>query len=204
MPVSQPLATGMTSDPENRSDLLAVRARRARAAWIARHILPLEPGARAWLRRRLVPAQDIEDVIHDAYARLAALDSFDGVTQPQRFFFTILRNLLTDHIRRSKVVRIETMGAIDELPQLADHLTPERIAGDRADLALLLAVVETLPARCREIFRMRKMEGLPQRVIAQKLNISEGVVEHEGARGLAMVLQALGRVPARRGGKGRP
>jgi RNA polymerase sigma-70 factor (ECF subfamily) len=38
---------------------------------------------------------------------------------------------------------------------------------------------------------MRKIEGLPQREIAQRLGITESMVENDGVKGLRLILEAL-------------
>jgi len=48
-----------------------------------------------------------------------------------------------------------------------------------------------LPDRCRRIFEMRKIEGLPQREIARRMGVTENVVENESVRGLRAILAAL-------------
>ncbi len=55
------------------------------------------------------------------------------------------------------------------------------------ELALLAAAVEQLPARCRQVFTLRKVYGFSQKEIAERLQISENTVEqhlHEGGAAL--------------------
>ncbi|MES2055909.1 MAG: HlyD family secretion protein, partial [Pseudomonadota bacterium] len=44
-----------------------------RALWLAEHVLPCEQGLRDWLRRRMAQPQDVDDVIQETYAILAAM-----------------------------------------------------------------------------------------------------------------------------------
>ncbi|MFA4940434.1 RNA polymerase sigma factor [Brevundimonas sp.] len=153
--------------------------------------MPHEPAVRAWLRQRGRTPEDIDDLIQEAYAKLSSLTALEAVARPGGYFFQIVRNLLIDHIRRSKVVRIDAVGEIGDLPGHADDLNPERITSDRNELAQVLALIETLPPRCREIFKMRKIEGLSQREIAQRLNVTESVVENDAVKGLALLVRAM-------------
>lgn len=167
-------------------------AQRSRlTAWVAREVMPHEPAIRAWLRQRGVTAEDIDDLIQEAYAKLSSLTAIEAVARPGGYFFQTVRNLLIDHIRRSKVVRIDAVGNVGDLPGRADDLNPERIAADRHELAQVLALIETLPPRCREIFTMRKIEGLSQREIARRLNVTESVVENDAVKGLALLVRAM-------------
>ena len=47
------------------------------------------------------------------------------------------------------------------------------------------AVIETLPERCREVFLLSRFEGLKNREIAEKLNISTTAVEKHISKAIA-------------------
>jgi RNA polymerase sigma-70 factor (ECF subfamily) len=48
----------------------------------------------------------------------------------------------------------------------------------------LHAAIDALPARCREIVILRKIQGLPQKEIARQLGLSESTVQVQASRGL--------------------
>jgi RNA polymerase sigma factor (sigma-70 family) len=163
-----------------------------RATWVAAQIMPHERAIRMWLARSMVSPHDIDDLIQEAYCRLAGLDRVDHITRPDAYFFQSVRNLLMEQIRRSRVVRIETAAEIDLLV-LDKQPTPEDQANACSELNQIERLMANLPTRCRRIFEMRKIDGLSQREIAEKMGISESVVENEGARGLRLILASLGR-----------
>ena len=160
-------------------------------AWVTSSVMPYEPRVRAWLRRKLQSREDIDDLIQEAYAKLAALTSIDHISRPEHFFFQIVRNLLIDQIRHARVVPIEALTENDYLSVSMDEPTPERITAARRELAKVAALIEGLPLRCRQIFTLRKIEGVSQREIARRLNVSESVVENEGVKGLRLIMQGL-------------
>ena len=47
--------------------------------------------------------------------------------------------------------------------------------------------IDALPARCREIFIRRKLQGVSQKDIAARLGLSEQTVQGQAARGLRRV-----------------
>ena len=53
------------------------------------------------------------------------------------------------------------------------------------ELTLLTEAIRELPERCRQVFLLRKIQELPQKVIAQRLGISESTVETLVAKGSA-------------------
>lgn len=171
---------------------------RRRVSWVLTQVMPHEPTVRAWLHRAKVSEEDAEDLIQEAYANFAALDGFERIGQPDRYFFQVVRNLLTSQFRRARIVRIETMAEIDTLVAGADERSPERIVAARRELDMVQAVLAALPERCRRIFMMRKIEGLSQREIAERLETTESVVENDGVKGIRLVMQAMRDVdPAR-------
>jgi hypothetical protein len=97
-------------------------------AWLGREILPHEAAVRAWLRRSLAAAGDADDVIQEAYCRLAGLASIDHIESPRAYFFQTARSVALEQLRRARVVRIETVTEIDALNVELDEPSPERIA----------------------------------------------------------------------------
>lgn len=160
-------------------------------AWVVSSVMPHEPAVRRWLRSRLQTADDIDDLIQEAYAKLAALTSIDHIQRADTFFYRTVHNLLVDRIRHDRVVRIEAATETDLSTVYTEEPSPERIAGARQELSRVATLIDDLPERCRRIFTMRKIEGVSQREIASRLGVSESVVENEGIRGLRLILKAL-------------
>lgn len=165
--------------------------RRKLVAWVGRHVLPYERAVRSWLRRSLVSPHDVDDLIQEAYCRIASLDSVDHITRPDAYFFQVVRMLLAEQIRRSKIVRIESAAEVDFLSVYSDEPSPERITAARHEWARAQRAIEALPERCRRIFELRKIHGMSQREIAQLLGVSESVVENDGAKGIRLLLKAM-------------
>lgn len=162
------------------------------ARWLAREILPHEGDVRRWLRRSLVVSGDVDDVIQEAYCRLADLGDPARIASPRAYFFQTARSIVLEQMRRARIVRIEAVTEIDALRIEWDEPSPERIVGGREELDRVMQAVAALPDRCRRIFEMRRVLGLSQKDIAQRLGVTENIVENEAARGLKAVLKRLG------------
>lgn len=79
------------------------------------------------------------------------------------------------------------------MPQ-ADDFQPEQLLSARERLELMAKTVEGLPARCREVFILRRVEGLSHAEIAKQLDISPRMVEkhlHRALVALQTVLDGL-------------
>lgn len=162
--------------------------------WLAQEVLPHEQDVRLWLKRSLVTANDVDDVIQEAYCRLANLKAIEQIESPRAYFFQTARSVVLEQMRRARIVRIDAVTEIDALRIEWDEPSPERIAGGRKELERVMKIVATLPERSRRIFEMRRVLGLSQREIARRLGVTENVVENEAARGLKAVLAALAQM----------
>src|SRR3546814_6660918 len=86
-------------------------------------------------------------------------------------------------LRRQRIVSIESVTEIESLNIVGDEPSPERVAGGRRELDRVRRLIEGLPDRCRRIFELRKVEGLPQREVAARLGVTEHVVENDVTKG---------------------
>jgi len=160
---------------------------RERAAWLGRHVIPHEPALRNWLRRRAVQGLDIDDVVQEVYARLVALYSVDHIDNPKTYAFQAAASVMINHIRRLKVVSIDSVASFEHLDVADEGASPETIVADRDELRRLERTLASLPTRVAEVFRLRRIEGLSQREVAQRLGLAESTVEKHMARGAVLM-----------------
>ncbi len=165
--------------------------RARRVAWVAASIMPHEPAVRAWLARSRFPPDQIDDFVQEAYCKLSAMTSVEHIQRPDSYFFQVIRSLVADKIRQSRIVSIETVTEIDLLPVSSDEPSPERIVSARRELAEVLDLIAALPGRCRRVFELRKIEGVSQREIATRLGITETMVENDVVKGMRIISSAL-------------
>ncbi|HEY0598336.1 sigma-70 family RNA polymerase sigma factor [Sphingopyxis sp.] len=159
-------------------------------AWVGREILPHEADVRAWLRRTLDP-EDLEDVIQETYCQIAGLKDVGHIRSGRAYFFTAARSIVLMRLRRARIVSIESVTEIESLNIVGDEPSPERVAAGRRELERVRRLIEGLPDRCRRIFELRKIEGLPQREVAERLGVTEHVVENDVIKGLKLILRAI-------------
>jgi len=101
------------------------------------------------------------------------------------WFFRILSNHCKDRLRRRKVRSWLTLGLGspdsadgDPVPDSPDPGPgPERAAEDRAFRAALATALRRLPARQRDVFRLKALAGLTLGEAAASLGIAEGTVK---------------------------
>lgn len=164
-----------------------------RALWLSRQVLPHERALRAWLSRRRLPGVEIDDVIQETYARLILVESVEEIREPRTYMFRVAWSVLMTQVRRNKVISFHAVADIDQLGLEADQVSPEAQAADRDELRRLAEAIACLPGKIQDVFRLRRVEGLPQRDVAQRLGLSESTVEKHMRRGLLLLLERYSR-----------
>lgn len=166
-------------------------------AWFVREILIHEEALTRFLQRNWPHRDDVHDLRQEVYVRIYETAAKSLPNAPKSFLFASARNLITDRLRRSRVVSIETMGDFDHSNVLVDEVSPERRFGGRQALRRLSEAFDRLPDRCREVVWLRRVEDLPQKVVAAQLGISEKTVEKHVANGIRLIAEYFyGGTPA--------
>lgn len=131
--------------------------------------------------------EDAENIVQDIFFELwKQRPTFMSYTNLSGFLFFSVKNRCIDFIRRKKI----EYNVIDTLQKeylLTLQLNQESLEEFdnkifvEADIDTLINnAIESLPARCREIFVL-KMHGYKQKKIAEKLRISVNTVENQMA-----------------------
>lgn len=158
---------------------------RSRAAWFAQHILPHEPGLRRWVARRCTsPGLEVEDVLQESYALLAARPRVDDIENPRAYLYQIAHSLILRDIRRARIVPILAIEDLGSVEFAGDTATPERVAETSDLLDTVGRVIQSMPDKTRQAFSLRRVHDIPQREIARRMGITEKAVEKLIARGI--------------------
>ena len=136
------------------------------------------------IRRRTQCLHRAQDVLHDALLRFALVPARERIDEPRAYLRTVVRTVLADHHARESrwAVRDEAQLSAEAAAEIVP--SPERLLDLRQRLDAAQALIEALPPRCREVFRLFRIEGLPQREIAARLGVSLNMVERHVMRAL--------------------
>jgi len=167
--------------------------------WFAEEVQPHERSLRAYLGRSLAARDDVDDVVQDTYVKLWRTGMSGLVRSPKAFLFTVARNVALDLRRRRAVSAAQPITETAPLHVLEDSPGVVDLVSRRQELALLAEAIHALPERCRQVFLLRKIQGLSQREIAARLGITENTVETlvaKGARRCADYVRERTAVPS--------
>lgn len=157
--------------------------------WFAREILVHEAALMLYLRRSWSQRDELHDLRQETYVRVYEAAGKARPAMPKSFLFATARHLMTDRLRRGRVVSIETVGDFEPLNVLIDEVSPERRLGARQVLKRLAEAFDRLPDRCREVVWLRRVEELPQKEVASRLGITEKTVEKHVAKGVRLIAE---------------
>ena len=161
--------------------------------WFLENLEPHEDMLRAWLHSRFGALCDVDDLIQEAYVRVFRARRAGTVKSPKAFLFATARNLALDKVRHSSVSRTlyVEQNELLEFPDCGIGV-PEIVARNQ-ELEILTKAIQSMPKRCRQIFTLRKVYGMSQKRIAEKLCISQNTVSAQltiGLRRFARFMEA--------------
>jgi RNA polymerase sigma-70 factor (ECF subfamily) len=160
-------------------------------SWFKREILVHEAALVRFLKRAWSNSADVLDMRQDIYVRVYEAAAHARPQSPKSFLFATARNLISDRLRRKRVVSIDSVGDLDVLNVLIEDLGPERRLGAHQELRRLAQALDALPPRCREAVWLRRVFDMPQKVVAHKLGISEKTVEKHLMKGMQLLAEAV-------------
>lgn len=138
--------------------------------------LEQRPALLRLLAARLGSRDDAEDALQDMWLRLDQLAG-EPVAQPAAFLYRVANNLATDR-RIARARRGARDHAWHDAQPTADDLPDaERVIVARDTLRVIEAAIADMPERMALALRLFRIEGRPQRAIAEQLGISVSGVE---------------------------
>ncbi|WP_339898387.1 sigma-70 family RNA polymerase sigma factor [uncultured Gilvimarinus sp.] len=136
---------------------------------------------------RVVPPDDVEDIVQETYVKACQIRDLGHIRNPQSFLLKMARNLALDHIKRAEyrlATSITQLSGDSDFELGSEHdSTLDCVTGDQ-EFSLFCEAVRQLPQQCRRAFVLKKVYGYSQKDIADRLGISESTVEKHIATGL--------------------
>jgi RNA polymerase sigma-70 factor (ECF subfamily) len=159
--------------------------------WFVREILAHESALTGYLNRAWRSRSEVSDLRQETYARVYASATRGLPRSPKSFLFATARNLITDKLRRARVLSVDYADDVDLPTFPVDELTPERRLSSQDELLVLTRAFDRLPELTRTVIWMLRIEGCSQRETAQRLGIEEGALEGRMSRGLRQLARDM-------------
>jgi RNA polymerase sigma-70 factor (ECF subfamily) len=127
---------------------------------------------------------ETEDLTQEAFAKVFEATAEGRPVSPKAYLYTAAHNVAMNHVRREKV-----RGSPPTIDKLEDEPADDRpdverelIARQRVDF--LWEALEQLSPTARQVFLMRKIDGMRNTEIAERLGLSVSSIEKHIMRGL--------------------
>lgn len=163
------------------------------------HYLRQRDALARFLRARLGPGADVEDLLQDVYLRVVTADADADIQNPRAYLYRLASNLLLDRARsrRQAAARDDAWRQVNHVvgaaEDVADLPSAEDVVAGRQRLAALLETLKTLPPKTQRVFRMHKFEGLGYAAVAAELEISRSSVEKHMMDALRVLVRTAAR-----------
>ncbi|NCB09186.1 MAG: RNA polymerase sigma-70 factor [Bacteroidia bacterium] len=137
-----------------------------------------------------------QDLVQDAFLKLWEKELPETIESPKSYLFQAVKNSCLNHHRHiniknavekklaEKINAFEKSGFYDINDPL--HSLLEHEIGDKVE-----KIVQSMPEKCREIFRMSRRDFLKNKQIALEMGISEKMVEKHISKALALLRKGL-------------
>lgn len=152
--------------------------------WFDEEIKPHEAALRAYLKNRFADVHDVDDLVQESYIRVLEARKLGRIASAKAYLFATARNAALTILRRPRIFSDKTVTDFPALCVMEEGVDVAEKASINQEVGLLLDAIDSLPARCREIFILRKLKGVSQKDIAAQLGISDQTVQVQVSRGI--------------------
>lgn len=153
----------------------------------------LTANLRHYFRCRLQSRAEADDPAQDVFVRLLAQRDHQRIGIG--YVFTTARNLLRDRARRDAVRKHCGYDGDDDRQNLSydaiDEVTPERVLIGKDSQKRLILTLGKLDERSRTIIILKRLDGLSNRQIADRMGISVSAVEKRAANAMARIAREI-------------
>lgn len=127
-------------------------------------------------RRILGDASLAEDVTQTLWLRVQRIADPAAIKDKRAYLYRLVLNLTSDQMRSRKRGAALFDGPADDARMINAAPTTETLIIHRQRLDMLAAAIDELPPRCREVFILRRVEGLTPAEVADRLGIAPNTV----------------------------
>jgi RNA polymerase sigma factor (sigma-70 family) len=145
------------------------------------------------LARRVASRDEAQDLVQEAFARLARLGAGESrhIEQPEAYLGQVARNLLRGRAR-AEARRAPHLHVVADENRIAGHCQQSHLE-HRDMLARLEQVILRLKPKTRAIFLAHRVHGMSYAEIAKRTGLSQKGVEKQMAKAIAQVGRLMDR-----------
>tara|TARA_R110000850_G_scaffold36032_27_gene95659 strand:+ start:5342 stop:6013 length:672 start_codon:yes stop_codon:yes gene_type:complete len=136
-------------------------------------------------------SHDVDDLVQEVYVKIAERGGLGDVRAPRAFLCKVARNLALNEKNRSGTRLSDQFEAMIDDQNVPTTINLDDQIEQQQRFTHFCEAINQLPSQCRRVFIMKKIEGLANADIAQKLSISVSTVDKHLAKGMIECKEAL-------------
>ncbi len=138
---------------------------------------------------RHAPRDQVDDLLQETLLRLHQRDSTDQIENFRAYAFQTARSVIIDGRRRDTVRHRSSHSTLLEAHHPVDSITPEQELLGRESIDRLVAALQDMPERTRDIFVLHRFEDMSYPAIADHLGVSLSAVGKHIMKALQFLAQ---------------
>ena len=145
-----------------------------------------QPSLQSYARYLISSDEDAVEIVNDVFLNIWKRKDFNLTDEMKPYLFRSVKNRCINYLKKRKVEKTSLEDVQIEYSTRADHLVLLKEGED-----LIIAITNTLPPRCRQVFLMSREDGLSNREISTLLDISIKTVENQMTKSLNVFRKKL-------------
>ncbi len=143
---------------------------------------------------KIIPAQvDPEEIVQEVFVRVwLKKEAIDPGKDFQSYLFSIAKHLVLDHLKSAVNRKLYFVGEHFQHDLLDDEGLDTSLSEETEEK--LQKLINEIPERRREIFKLSRFEGLSYKQIAERLNISENTVDSQIRNAIAFLRKEFRKI----------
>ena len=139
---------------------------------------------------------DVEDVVQEAFVKVIEAQRKREIRSPKAYLYETTKNLALNVLDKSACRLTDTLGDLLSESVISETPCPEDQFESRRRFELFCRAVRKLPTKRRRAFVLRRVYGLSQKEIAERMNISIKTVEAHLAKAIVQCTEYMDAMEA--------
>lgn len=140
---------------------------------------------------QIVHADDIEDIVQETFVKSYEAELKQEIKYERTYMLRTARNLALNHVTSAAERRNQSIEELDGTPASLTGIDLEKQIESKERFLHFCRATDTLSTEVKRVFLLKKVYGLSQRDISERIGISQSTVEKHVAKGLLQCSQFM-------------
>lgn len=132
-----------------------------------------------YFSRRGAPSSAIDDLVQEVFVRLARLAQKSVIDNGEAYLMRTASTVWIDHLRKQQRMNSRVHFEYDDEQHSPAGISPERALESKQSLDRVVAALEALPTRTRQIYLLCRVDGRKRRSVAEQMGITVSAVDKQ-------------------------